>query len=678
MIRKTFAGWIKFPAMLVGLLLVGCSLNQGAGFVKYSDPDEVVYRGASFAPVYLVNSKAEQVKYYKRGESDPILVSPPRGEDVNSAKSVEILTPMDIAFQLSTTPELLDDFIIKYAPDELAFVAVQKLAQPFVDEKNWAAAVNVYDKYRDKFPVKATYLSKISTILTAPTQGVVVSNLGSAVNSTEGEYSPVISSNGKKLLFARDCGTCGGGEEVYVASMNSAGIWSSVEKFGPPLSSRRNEIPLAMSADGNTLAVYGNYDGSLGRGDIFHLDKTSDSWTPLQHYPAPLNSEYFDSNAMYSPDGKAILFVSERPGGVGEFHPKGSFFHGDYDGNTDIYAFVPDVNGGGEVVNLGSTINTPYAEYSPFLHPDGKTLYFSSNGHPGIGGLDVFKSTRLNADSWREWSEPENLGKEINTTYNDWGYQFAVAGDKGYFSVSNRPDGYGGSDIFSVSLPGKAQPSAVITVGGTVTDPSGNFLSADIRWNDLTLGKEVGHLASDPQTGKYLINLPIGGKYSYAAEKVGYIGESESLDFSNELGYREFVMDIVLHPVNNQTGVQPIENKFALIRMNNIFFDFDKSVLRAESSIELERWVKMLQENPSVIIEIDGHTDSVGADEYNQKLSEQRAQAVIDYLSKHGVDPERLDSKGFGEKMPVVSNKTGEGRQQNRRVEVKVFSNGRL
>lgn len=677
MINRIFTGWINLPVMLVGLAVLGCSNYRDEGFVVYSDPNVINYRGSSLAPVYLDNSQTERVNYYKKGDSSPIRVSPLSPEDVASAAKDQLISPMDAAFKAACTREALDAFVSTYAPDELAFVAVQKIAQSYIDDKNWLGAGGVFDKYRDKFPAKANDFSRISAIIAAPGQGGRISNLGAAVNSADGEYAPVISSDGNKLLFARDCGSCGGGEEVYFASLNKSGNWGGVEKFGPPLSSRKNEIPLALTADGNTLAVYGNYEGSLGRGDVFHVDKTTDSWTSLQHYPSPLNSEYFDSNAMYSADGKAILFVSDRPGGVGDFHQKDSFYHGDYNGNTDIYVFLPDEIGGGRLINLGTTINTPYAEYSPFLHPDGKTLYFSSNGHPGLGGLDVFKSTKLNADSWTEWSEPENLGKEINTSSNDWGYQFAAAGDKAYFSVGNRADGFGASDIFSVSLPGKAKPSAVITVTGKVTDPVGNFLSADIRWNDMSLAKEVGHLTSDPKTGEYLIHLPVGGKYTYYAEKAGYMGESESLDLSDDLEYREYIMDVVLHPILNQTGNQTREPELvAMIRMNNIFFDFDKDNLRDESKLELDRWIKMLQLNPSVIIEIDGHTDGIGDESYNQRLSELRAGSVVKYLSDHGIDLERLEAKGFGEKMPIASNKTGEGRQQNRRVEVKIFNGG--
>lgn len=670
---KIISRWFHLPVVLVGLVLFTCAARAGENFVKYSDSDVSTYLAPGTSPSYLYNSSAGEVKYFLLGDKEPIRVTPPRANEKDTILHSDALTPMDADFVAARSPQALDSFVAKYAPADLAFVAVQNLAKPMIDARDWASARAVFEKYAAKFPGKSADFSKIISIIDSPGGEVGVYNLGAGVNSNVGEYAPVVSSNGKKLIFARDCGVCDGGEEVYISTLNDSGYWSPATKFGHPLNSRSNEIPLALSADGNTLAVYGNYTGTLGRGDIFHLDKTSQGWSNLRPYAAPLNSEYFESNATYSPDGAAILFVSERPGGVGEFHPKGVFYRGDYEGNTDIYAFVPDLTGSGSVVNLGRVINTPYTEYSPFIHPDGKTLYFSSNGHPGLGGLDVFKSTRLRSDSWTEWSEPVNLGKEINTANNDWGYQFDARGDKAYFAVSGRMDGYGGSDIFTVGLPGKVQPFGVVTVTGTVTDPAGNFLAADLRWNDLIAAKEVGRATSDPQNGEYIIHLPRGGKYAYYAEKPGYMGQSESVDLAEELGYREFVMDIVLHPVTAPL-IHQEPQLVAVINMNNIFFDFDKSTLRNESKLELDRWVRMLNENSSVVLEIYGHTDSVGSDAYNLGLSERRASVVLDYLVKNGINAGRLKAKGFGERLPVQSNRTYEGRQFNRRVEVRIFN----
>ncbi len=268
-----------------------------------------------------------------------------------------------------------------------------------------------------------------------------------------------------------------------------------------------------------------------------------------------------------------------------------------------------------------------------------------------------------------------NLGKEINTPYNDWGYQFDAHGEKAYFAVSNRPDGFGASDVYTVSLPGKFLPSGVISVSGKIIDPAGNFLAADLRWNDLLAGKEVGQASSDPQNGEYVIHLPTGGKYAYYAEKPGYMGKSENLDLTEELGYREFALDIVLYPITKQP--EDLPSVVAEIRMNNVFFDFDKPSLRRESTLELDRWVKMLKENPSVSLEIDGHTDNVGTEAYNLGLSERRVKSVAMYIEGQGVAARRLVARGFGEKKPVATNKTAEGRQENRRVDVRIIYDGR-
>ncbi len=693
MIGRRFAGWF-YCSLALSLALVACSANQGGKYFKQSDRDVKSYthverNDATFTvpaspPSHVVNTDAGEVLYVKKDDKPPVRVTPlSPNERPKVAK--EVLSPEDAAFKDADTAEKLAAFIDRYAPEELAFVAVQRLAAPAIDAHDWEQAKKIFSTYSDKFPQRQADFAAVIAMLEAPDSGAKVENLGPRINTTASEYSPVLTADGKNMLFARDCGYCEGGEQVYGTSLNPDGEWAKPYPFGSPLNTRGNEIPLAISADGNTLAVYGNYTGSLGRGDIFHLDKTPQGWTDLQHYPAPLNSPYFDSNAMYTADGKAILFVSTRPGGVGEFHEKGKYFHGSYNGNTDIYVYLPQPDGSGKVINLGNVINTPYAEYSPYLHPDGKTLYFSSDGHPGLGGLDVFKSTRLSNDSWTEWSKPVNLGKQINTPDNDWGYQFTAAGDKAYFAASDRPGGYGGSDIYSVTLPPPVKPLTVITVSGKVTDPEGHFLSATIRWNDLVADKEVGEATSDPQTGKYVINLPGGGKYGYYAEKPGYMGASQNLDLTDNLGYQEYSMDIVLYPVTQPPPVAEkpapapspaVPKVLAVIRLNNIFFDFDRYSLRKESRLELNRWVKMLNENPAVSLEIDGYTDSIGTEAYNRKLSERRADSVQAYLIAHGIDKDRLTAKGFGESKPVASNATAEGRQRNRRVEVQIINNG--
>jgi hypothetical protein len=258
---------------------------------------------------------------------------------------------------------------------------------------------------------------------------------------------------------------------------------------------------LDISSDSNKMTLMGNFSGSFGGGDIFYAERGKKCWSEIKHYPGPINTEYFDSDAMLPADGRTLLFVSDRPGNVGAFKPKETLFHGSYAGNTDIYVYVETGAGEGKLTNLGPVINTPYAEYSPYLHPDGKTLFFSSSGHYGLGGLDVFVATRQSDSSWTEWSEPVNLGKQINGPYNDWGFQITTGGDLAYYATAEKKSGCwegditapgeacGPSDIFTTELPALARPAVTVTVSGMVMDPDKNPLEANIAWNDLTLNK---------------------------------------------------------------------------------------------------------------------------------------------------------------------------------------------
>ncbi|MFN3306921.1 MAG: OmpA family protein, partial [Candidatus Kapaibacteriota bacterium] len=315
-------------------------------------------------------------------------------------------------------------------------------------------------------------------------------------------------------------------------------------------------------------------------------------------------------------------------------------------------------------INLGTTINTPYAERSPYLHPDGKTLYFSSDGHPGLGRLDVFKSVRVREDSWTEWSEPINLGKEINTILDDWGYKISLRGDSAFFASHWRTDGYGGWDLYTVALPKFAKPQKFATVRGKIIDHTGKFLSAKINIEDLTTGKNVGSYTSSTEDGSFLLVLPLGRNYGYYAEKSGYFPLSNNLDLTYFERDTNIFLDLIMYPIDFLVERQK------KVRLNNIFFDFDKYELKPESFPELNRVVKILNENPDFRIHIEGHTDSIGTNEYNLQLSRKRAEAVRNYLVAKGIATYRIAIFGFGSTIPIATNETEEGRALNRRVEI--------
>jgi len=562
-----------------------------------------------------------------------------------------------------TSPDELRQYILYTAPSEDAFVAVQRLAAPYIESKDYNGAMKVYLEYRDLFIEKFDRTDKIISLIGAMEQGLTVTNI-ETVNTKKSEYFPVLSIDGSLMYFTFAEGKKGG-EDIYYSQL-IGDTWIKPKNLGAPFSTNENDAINSVSADGNTMVLFGSYKGFIGGGDNFYVEKTSTGWSAIKPFPKPINSQYWECDGFLTADGKAFFFTSDRPGGVGEFVKGGQFYHGEYEGNTDIYVSVRNDSGWGKPVNLGSMVNTPYAERSPFLHPDGKTLYFSSDGHYGLGSLDVFKTVRLSDTSWMEWSEPVNLGKEINTPGYDVAYKISTDGKFAYFS-SDREGGKGGYDIYRVSLPKEAMPEKnVLTIKGKVTDENANPLDAKLLWYDLSANLNAGSLTSDPATGNYIITLPNGANYSYFAERPGYYSVSNSIDLTGQNEFSELTVDIVLQ------SIQSMQN--TAIVLNNIYFDFDRSDLQQGSFVELDRVVKFLNDNPSVKIEISAHTDSKGSDDYNLSLSQKRAESVVAFLAGAGIDPARLIAKGYGESVPIADNSTDEGSAKNRRVEMKVLN----
>ncbi len=558
--------------------------------------------------------------------------------------------------------ELYEEYIREKAPSENAFVALQRRADNYINTLKWDSAIYIFNKFKPLFPEMKERIDKLISILSAKTEGIVIRNMGTIINTDKDEWDPNPTPDGKYLYFsARDRQDNYGLTDIYVSKLAN-GVWLAPRNIGPPINGINDETIDNVTADGNTLLLSGTFEGTFGNFDIYTASKTEKGWGNLEHLPYPINSVYTDEGGNLTSDGKALLFSSDRPGGKGQYVPFGTQFHGTTNGNMDIYVCLKTDSGWVGPINLGPTINTPYSERSPYLHPDGRTLYFSSEGHPGLGKLDVFKSYRLKEDSWTEWSEPVNLGKEINSILDDWGYKITVGGDSAFFAGHWRTIGYGGWDLFSVSLPKYAKPDKVLTIKGKVTDNKGNPLSAKILWEDLTTGKNVGVLQSDPTDGSYIIILPMGKNYGFYAEKTGYYPISKSIDLTKERKEQDIIENITLLPLED------ILNKETKLSLNNIFFDFDKFTLKKESYPELDRLTKLIKDNPKYKIKIEGHTDNIGSESYNMELSRKRAESVRNYIISKGVPSKRFSLIGFGSSMPIASNDTEEGRAMNRRV----------
>jgi len=519
------------------------------------------------------------------------------------------------------------------------------------------------------------------TLMLKP-QRVFVDNLGNTVNSGFPDYSPFITADESMLVFTsrRDNSTgkkidpLSGGyyEDLYVSYKKNK-TWEPAQDLGEPINSEGHDATAGLSNDGSTLYIYQNDKGDGG--DLYESELKGAAWQKPEHMNKYINTKAHESTISESYDGKKIFFVSNRDNGIGD---------------RDIYFCTKDAKGNWvNPTNAGTTINTKYAEEGVFMHPDGVTMYFSSQGHGTMGGYDIFKSTLVDG----KWTTPENLGWPINGPDDDVFFVVSGNGRRGYYS-SAREGGFGDKDLYvitflgdekpfilsnednliaSVTAPVKTiQPAPPIEIKtpsltilkGTITDSiTHQPLEATIELNDNSKNELIATFKSNSASGKYLVTLPDGRNYGIAVTAPGYLFHSENFDIPPTNGFQEVVKDVELLKV-------AVGNKVIL---KNIFFDFDKSTLRPESVNELERLIKFLNDNPKVKIEIGGHTDSYGSDEYNIRLSQSRCESVVNYLITHGIAKERLRAKGYGETKPIDTNETPEGRQMNRRTEFEII-----
>lgn len=559
---------------------------------------------------------------------------------------------------------------------------------------NWDKAKSEYNIYRTSLPPEE--LKAMDKILAKKTEEcnngielmkkparVFIDNLGSVVNSRFGDYSPTIAPDESLILFTSRRDVSMGAkeaqsadeydEDVYI-SYKEKGKWQPVKNMGPPINSVYHDATIGLATDGQSMLMYKGDNG----GDIYECTLKGKEWSKPVKLNKAINTENHESSACYSFDGQILYFVSDRPGGYG---------------GRDIYMSRLQKKGKwGDAINLGPVINTEYDEEGVFMHPDGKTMYFSSKGHKTMGGYDIFKT--IWNDSLKSWSAPENIGYPINTADDDVFFVVSGNGRHGYFaSVKN--DGLGEKDIYVVTFLGPEKPGILSNEDNLIaclTEPvkekqiekpveiktaqltifKGRVLDAvtmqpveaNIELTDNVKNQPVSTFQSNASTGKYLVALPSGRNYGIAVKADGYLFHSENFDIPQTSSYQEVTKDILLKKV--EVGTRII--------LRNIFFDFDKATLRPESTAELERLITLLNENGSLKIEISGHTDNRGSAVYNQKLSEDRAKAVVDYLVKKGINSNRLEFKGYGLTQPVETNDTDYGRQQNRRTEFKILS----
>ena len=335
-------------------------------------------------------------------------------------------------------------------------------------------------------------------------------------------------------------------------------------------------------------------------------------------------------------------------------------------GDRDLYvSFMQDDSVWTEPLNLGDVINTASEESAPFLAADDKTLYFSSNGFSGYGANDIYASRRLD-DTWTNWSDPENLGPEINSALEDLFFNIPASSEYAYYS---RGVSATNTDIFRVKLPILRSPDPWVIVKGKIIDGDGNPVGAKIIYERLPDGRELGIAQTDPATGEYEIRLPGGHLYGVRAEAENHISENQNLDLRNIT--RDQVIenkDFTLDPIQ----LSAVEENVTWV-LNNIFFDFDKATLKPESFPELDRIITVMEDKSGMEIEISGHADATGPESYNLRLSERRAKSVVNYLTGKGIPQNRIAVVFHGEAKPIAPNTTVDGRRRNRRVEFKIL-----
>lgn len=592
-------------------------------------------------------------------------------------------------------------------------------------------AIAFYELYKQKLAKRPTYAGKDKVEMKevdrriqecnngkefiANPKPYAITNIGSEINSEFQDYAPVFNADETELVFTtrrRDGNTNPNVaddnipyEDVFV-SYKKNGKWSSAENIGPPINTKFSESSSALSPDGNTLFIYRDDN----EGDIYVSEKSADGkWSEPKPLPGIVNSSYREASVSITADGKLIYFASDRPGGFG---------------GSDIYSCSRDKNGDWtRVKNLGPVINTDQEEDGPFISYDGKTLYFSSKGHKGMGDFDIFKSELKNADK-NEWSEPENIGYPINTPDADV-YFTASKDGKRWFYSSVREDGLGYEDIYVITPvedkvastkqpepkkeepkkeepkkeePKKEEPVVVAQETPKKEEPkkeepkketpkkepvkelvplkyivkivdaeTGAALDAKVRMQAVKDKTVVGAVEKSDGVIEFTINSKAPKEYRISAEREGYLFQN----FTEKID-------------GMKTDPKVIEKTISLRKiavgavsiLRNIYFDFNKASFKMESYSELNKLEAMMKQNASLQVEIGGHTDAVGSKEFNKWLSQRRADAVKNFLTSKGIDTRRVKTKGYGEDKPLASNDDDkEGREFNRRVEFKVLNN---
>lgn len=472
--------------------------------------------------------------------------------------------------------------------------------------------------------------------------------LSDTVNCFLMQYFPVLTADDQQLFFTRRLGKSGADKEDLVVSVrDERGRWTKPVSVSEKINSPENEGTCSVSADGSQL-IFTSCRGRSGFGgcDLFLSEKRGDEWTTPVNLGAGVNSGYWESQPSLSADGRTLYFVSDRKGGVG---------------GKDIYVSYKNTAGEwSKAESLGSKINTRADDLSPFIHANGRTLFFASKGRVGFGGHDIYLTEKIDG----QWTEPKNFGGPVNNYEDQFSLFISADGKKGYYSHEKDLDENTGR-LYEISIPEELQIEHRSNyVKGIITDgESAKPLKAKVELMDLKKNAMVSMVSSDSLNGKYLMVLTRGSDYGLFVSAPGYLYKSFNFNFVEMKQVEPIVANIQLQRA--KLG--------ASIVLNNIFFDYGKYDLKPESIAELEKVVRFLTDNPKIKIEISGHTDNVGMEEANQSLSGKRAKSVADYLVSKNIAVPRVLTIGLGSKKPLLENSSEENKKVNRRIEFRIL-----
>lgn len=489
-------------------------------------------------------------------------------------------------------------------------------------------------------------------------------NVGPGINSPDYEYFPSLTADGNTFMFTRNIAqsrnsSAGAQQEDFYISKKANGVWQKADPI-PSVNTAGNEGAPTLSADGqfmffaSCMEISGDYGSPERKGygscDIFYSQKVNGKWsTPVNAGPQ-INTRNWETQPSFSSDGKTLYFIR---GSVTREGIK----------NPDIYSATVGEDGKfSDAVRLSDVINTPFKEESVFIHPDNQTLYFSSEGHPGMGGLDIFVSRRQ-ADG--NWGKPVNLGYPINTVTDENSLLVDANGKLAYFA-SEREGGYGGLDIYQFELPESVRPEKITYVKGLTFNAKTRIpTDASFELIDLETQQSVTRAFSN-SAGEFLVTLTSNHNYLVNVSKPGFLFYSDNFSLKDkEADYNK--------PYQLEIPLQPIDTGYT-IELKNVFFDVNKWDLKPESKAELEKVVSFLKTNPTLKVEFGGHTDNSGDKVFNKTLSTNRAKAVYDYVIQNGgIVATRLSYKGYSDTRPKVPNDSPENKAKNRRTELKVL-----